>query len=131
MYEITNRRLQMTTFLWILQILLALVFLLTGVRKFTRSDEQTRALPWAKGLEPNQVRGIGVLEVLAAAGLILPWATHILPWLTPLAAVGIVLLLLGAAYANYRARLMPPLMVNAILAVLAAVVVYGRFAMAG
>ena len=116
----------MTTFLWVLQVLLALVFLLSGVRKFTRSDEQTRALPWAKGMEPNRVRGIGVLEVLAALGLVLPMATGILPWLTPLAAMGVIFLMAGAAYANYRAGLMPQIVANAILLVLAIFVAYGR-----
>lgn len=116
----------MNVFLWVLQVLVALAFLVSGLRKFTRSDQQIRALPWAKGLEPNQVRGIGALELLAALGLILPWATNILPWLTPLAAVGVILLMVGAAYANYRAGLMPPIAANLVLFVLAAIIAYGR-----
>jgi uncharacterized membrane protein len=119
----------MNVFLWVVQILVALAFLISGLRKFTRSDAQIRILPWAKGLEPKQVRGIGGLELLAVVGLILPWATNILPWLTPLAAVGVILLMLGAAYANYQAGLMPPIIANAILLLLAAVVAYGRFAL--
>lgn len=117
----------MNSVLWVLQVLLALAFLASGLRKFTRNDDQIRALPWAKGLTPNQVRGIGVLELLAALGLVLPWATNILPWLTPLAAVGVIFLMLGAAYANYQAKLNRPIVANAILLILAVVVVYGRW----
>src|SRR5438067_13776044 len=117
----------MNPFLWVLQGLLALVFLLTGVRKLVRSDEQTRAAPWVGNTPSVVVRVIGVLEILGAIGVVLPALTGILPWLTPVAAVGLVGLMLGAAWANLRAKLYLPLWANAIILMLAVVLAYGRF----
>ena len=121
----------MNVFLWVFQGLLALVFLVTGIRKLIRTDAQTRAVPWVREIPVPVVRGIGVLEILGALGVVLPALTGILPWLTPLAAVGLVCLMLGAAWANYRVRLYPPIVVNIIILLLAAVLAYGRFATIG
>src|ERR687886_243913 len=76
----------MNSVLWAAQALLALVFCYSGIKKLVRSDDQTRALPWARGLSVALVRGIGVLEVLGGIGMIAPVLSGILPWLTPLAA---------------------------------------------
>ena len=116
----------MNIVLWVLQVLLALAFFYSGRRKLIRSDEQIQALPWARDLSPRMVRGIGILEVLGAAGLILPVLTGILPWLTPLAAAGLAVLMLSAAWINLRLMLYPALGANLVLFVLAAVVIYGR-----
>lgn len=116
------------TWLWVLQGLLAAAFILTAVRKFVRSDDDLRALPWARGMTPAQVRGIGVLELLGGLGVVLPALTGILPWLTPLAAIGLGLLMIGAAVTNVRAGLYRPIAANAILFLMAAAVVAGRFA---
>ena len=116
----------MNTFLWVLQGLLALVFLVTGVRKLIRTDAQTRAVPWVRATPVLVVRGIGVLEILGALGVVLPALTGILSWLTPVAAVGLVLLMLGAAWVNYQAQLYRPIVVNALILLLAASLAYGR-----
>lgn len=115
------------TLLWVLQGILALAFVVTAVRKFARSDEQIKALAWARDMQPVQVRIIGILELLGALGVILPALTGILPWLTPVAAVGLVILMLGAAATNLRYRLYPPVVSNLVLLILAGVVAYGRF----
>ena len=112
--------------LWIIQALLALVFLYSGGKKLIRSNEQIRALPWARDLSIALVRGIGVLEVLGAIGLILPVVTGILPWLTPLAAAGLVVLMLGAAWINVGLRLYTAFGANLVLLALAAFVAFGR-----
>ncbi len=119
----------MNTFLWILQILLALVFLLTSIRKFIRSDAEMRVIPWAKGMEPWMVRGVGILELLGAVGVILPTLTGILPWVAALAAIGLCLTMIGAMVANYRVALYRPIVVNMVLLILAVIVVYGRWTM--
>jgi uncharacterized membrane protein YphA (DoxX/SURF4 family) len=116
----------MNIVLWVAQVLLALVFFYSGGKKLIRSNEQIQALPWARDLSPTMVRAIGILEALCAIGVILPVLTGILPWLTPLAAVGLVLLMLGAAWINVRLMLYPAFGVNLVLLALAAVVAYGR-----
>ena len=70
---------------------------------------------------------IGALEVLAAIGLILPAAFDVVPVLVPLAAVGLVALMVGAALIHARRREAPLIVVNLVLLALAAVVVWGRF----
>jgi len=63
---------------------------------------------------------------LGAIGLVLPALTGILPWLTPLAALGLVLLMIGAAFTHLRRKEYGNIAINAVLLVLAAFVVYGR-----
>ena len=118
----------MNTFPWVLQGLLALIFLVTGIRKLIRTDAQTRGVPWMRDTPVLVVRAIGVLEILGAIGVVLPALTGILPWLTPVAAVGIVCLMLGAAWVNYRAQLYRPIVANIVILLLASVLAYGRFA---
>src|SRR5260221_8429114 len=78
--------------IWVVQILLALAFLGAGLLKLTQPiDKAQGKMEWVKRIHPNGVQAIGVLEVLGAVGLILPMLTGILPWLTPLAAGGVVL----------------------------------------
>ena len=59
-------------------------------------------------------------------GLILPAATHIMPWLTPLAAGGLVLTMLGALVVHFRRNEIPKAIAPIVLLVLAAIIVYGR-----
>src|SRR6266508_4530524 len=70
---------------------------------------------------------IGALEVLAAVGLILPAALDIAPVLAPLAAVGLVLLMVGAFIAHVRRREAQAIVVTLVLLALAAFVAWGRF----
>jgi len=73
------------------------------------------------------VRAIGVLELLAALGLVLPPLTGIAPVLTPLAAVGIALLMAGAGVVHFRRREFAFIAVIAILFAAALFVAWGRF----
>ena len=116
----------MNVALWATQALLALIFVQSGARKLLRSDAQTRAVYWVGDTPVLVVRGLGVLELLGALGLLLPGLTGLLPWLTPLAAVGLAALMLGAAWVNVRARRYLLLAANVILMALAAFVAYGR-----
>ena len=88
----------MNIVLWIIQILLALLFLFAGGTKLVLPIETLQSMG-----SPNQIllpgwlmRFIGVCEVLGALGLILPGLLHKKPSLTPLAAVGLVILMIGA-----------------------------------
>ena len=85
----------MNVALWIVQALLALLFLFAGGMKLVMPiEELTKQMPLA--LPGWFIRFIGVVEVLGALGLILPWLTGIRPGLTPLAAAGLVILMAGA-----------------------------------
>jgi uncharacterized membrane protein YphA (DoxX/SURF4 family) len=111
--------------LWILQILLAALYLMAGQAKIRRSkaELQTR-MPWAEDFNQTQLRLIGTAEVLAAAGLILPGLLNMYTVLTPLAASGLAIIMAGATYTHLR-RKEPPFTI--VMMLLAAFVAYGRF----
>lgn len=122
----------MSIVLWVIQGLLALAFLAAGFMKVTRSKDQMKEagerMAWVDDLSEMQIRAIGVLEVLGALGLILPILTGILPILTPLAAVGLILTMLGAIMLHVRrGDGAQAIMVNVVLLLLAVFVAYGRF----
>jgi uncharacterized membrane protein YphA (DoxX/SURF4 family) len=126
---IVTRRKIMNIVLWVVQVLLASAFLAAGSIKVTQPIEKLKAnMSWVTHTTPGIVRLVGVLEVLGAIGLILPAATHILPWLTPVAAIGLVLTMTGAAIAHIRLNA-PHLAVPVILLLLALFIVIGRFVM--
>ena len=90
--------------LWIIAGLLAVAFLASGVMKLVQPKEKLAAagMGFAEDFSVGAVKGIGVLEVLAAVGLILPAVLDIAPVLVPLAAVGLVLLMIGAMVVHLR-----------------------------
>lgn len=104
----------MNTALWIAQGSLAAIFTLTGMTKLTQRRERLAAGPmsWAADVTDAQFKAIGLVEVLAAVGLILPGLLGIAPVLTPLAAVGLAMTMVGAIATHARlgetVRLPPP-----------------------
>jgi uncharacterized membrane protein YphA (DoxX/SURF4 family) len=89
--------------LWVVQILLALAFAMAGIMKVTQPiDKLETRMGWVKDVGPRGVRLIGSLEILGAIGLILPTVTGILPWLTPVAAAGLALTMVGAMITHGR-----------------------------
>jgi hypothetical protein len=111
--------------LWGVQGFLALFFLAAGAPKLLG-----RGLDRWTGfadLPRAQVVVIGLTEVLGAAGLVLPMATGILPWLTPLAAVGLALIVLMAAGFHLRADERLAALETGLWASIAAVVAIGRW----
>ncbi len=118
----------MNVFLWILQGLLAAFFLLAGAMKVTQPKEKlVEQMDWAADFSEGSIRVIGSLEVLGALGLIVPPLVGIAPILTPIAAVGLALLMISAAVVHYR-RSEPQMIVrNVLLLIVAAVVAWGRF----
>ena len=94
----------MDTVLWIAQILLAGLFLITGLTKLTQPRLKMAAGPmrWAADATDRQFRAIGLLEVLGALGLILPGALGIATGLLPLAATGLALTMVGAIATHVR-----------------------------
>ena len=79
--------------LWIVQVLLALMFLFAGSLKALRYDLARKQMKWVASTPEPLVRFIGAAEILGGIGLIIPALTHIQVWLTPLAAAGIATIL--------------------------------------
>jgi uncharacterized membrane protein YphA (DoxX/SURF4 family) len=118
----------MNAVVWVLQILLALAFVLAGVMKSTRPRQQlATSMGWVEDFSDNTVRTIGVLEVLAGIGLLLPAVTGVATVLVPLAAVGLALLMVLAALTHRRRGESQMIGINAVLLVLAVVVAWARF----
>jgi len=117
--------------LWIVQGVLALAFLMAGAMKVMQPKEKlAEKMDWVEDFSPGQLKGIGVLETLGALGLILPAVTDTLPWLTPTAAVGLVMVMIGAALTHRRRGEGSMIGINVVLLLQAAFVAYGRFALA-
>ena len=119
----------MNVFLWIVASLLAVAFLGAGLMKVLQPKEKlaSSGMGWTESFSAGAVKLIGALEVLAAIGLILPAALDIAPVLVPLAALGLVLIMIGAMVTHARRHESQPIVINTVLLVLAAVVVWGRF----
>jgi uncharacterized membrane protein YphA (DoxX/SURF4 family) len=119
----------METALWILQGLLAAIFLVTGMTKLTQPRLKMAAGPmrWAADVTDAQFRAIGLVEVAGALGLILPAALGIAPLLTPLAAVGLVLTMVGAIRTHVRYAETDRLAVPIVVLALALIVAVGGF----
>jgi uncharacterized membrane protein YphA (DoxX/SURF4 family) len=118
----------MSIALCVVQVLLAATFLVSGATKLSqRKEKLLKYMAWVEDFSQGAVRIIGALEVLGAIGIVLPALTGILPWLTPLAALGLMLTMIGAALTHLGRAEYGPIAVTAVLLVLAAFVVYGRF----
>jgi hypothetical protein len=94
----------MNTVLWIVQGGLAALFLVTGLTKLTQPREKMAAGPmrWAADVTDAQFRTIGLLEVAGAVGLVVPAALGVAPGITVLAAIGLVLTMVGAVATHLR-----------------------------
>ena len=115
--------------LWIVQGLLALLFLFTGGMKLVLPLDVLMSMG-----SPNQiqlpgwfVRFIGVAEVLGAIGLILPGLLRIRPGLTPLAAAGLVIIMIGATVLTLAGGDVAPALIPLVVGLLSAFVAYGRW----
>ena len=113
----------MNIILWIITGLTALVFLASGAMKLIQPKEKLAAqMKWVEDVTPSNIRLIGLLEVLGAIGLILPRLTGVMPWLSSLAAIGLILTMIGGAILHTRRK--EPIVPNIVLSVLAAISLY-------
>src|SRR6202008_4284790 len=115
--------------LWVVAIVFTAGFTGSGLMKLSvPKDKLVKAgQGWAQDFDPNSIRLIGFVEVLGAAGLIVPAVTHIAPILVPLAAVGLAFVMVGAASVHARRKEAMNIGVNAVLLALAVFVAWGRF----
>jgi uncharacterized membrane protein YphA (DoxX/SURF4 family) len=118
----------MNIFLWILQVLLALAFLAAGLTKVIRPKDKLRdQMAWVEGVPEAGVKLIGTAEILGALGLLLPPLLHILVILTPLAAVGLAIVMVGAIVTHVRLHEANRTAPAIVLLIMALIVAWGRF----
>jgi DoxX-like protein len=114
------------TIIWIGQGLLAVVFGLTGTAKLVVPRERLQPhMHWAKRWPRGRIKLLGLAELAGAIGLIVPRATGIAPGLTPIAALCLGVLMVGAARTHQQLgeSLLPPVIVGALCALLAVAMV--------
>jgi uncharacterized membrane protein YphA (DoxX/SURF4 family) len=119
----------MNTLLWIAQAFLAITFLYSGINKSLLSEQQliARGQTGVVGRSAATIHFIGIIEILGAVGLILPWWMGILPVLTPVSAAGFAIIMVLAAPIHYRLREPKNVAVNITLLGLSLFVAVGRF----
>ena len=117
--------------LWIVTGLLAVAYLIAGGGKLIMPKEKiaakTPSARWVEDFSAGSVKAIGTLEVLAAVGLILPAALDIAPVLVPLAALGLVMLMVGAVITRIRRHEAKFMVGDLVYLALAGFVAWGRF----
>ena len=118
----------MNTILWIVQGLLALIFLSAGSIKLSKPKNVLREKlgDWVDQYTDLSIKLIGLVELLGALGLILPMAINALPILTPLAAIGLAMTMAGAMKVHLQRNEKSKVITNIILMTLALVVGIGR-----
>lgn len=113
--------------LWVVQVMLGAMFIFAGVTKAFRYEQAHASLPWVREVPRGLTTFIGVSELLGGIGLVLPALTGILPWLTPLAAAGLAVVMVLAAGYHVTRKEWSGIGFNTLLFVLALFVAYGRF----
>jgi hypothetical protein len=117
--------------LWIAAGVQAALYVFAGGTKLATPREKLLENPnmgWTADFSGPAVKAIGGVEILAAIGLILPWALDIARVLTPLAAAGLAIIQIGAIIVHGRRKETKALPMNVVLLVLAVFVAVGRFA---
>jgi uncharacterized membrane protein YphA (DoxX/SURF4 family) len=125
----------MNIVLLIIQILLALFFIALGFMHVSKPLVEIREMGdgrmhWVEDVGEHNFKMIGTMEILGGIGLILPQLTGIMPWLTPVAALGLFLLMVAAAIFHLRrGDGMESRMINNVPGGLGRCVAVGRFAL--
>ena len=119
----------MTKILWTIQVLLAGLFLFAGGYKLVMPiEEMVKQMPVA--IPGWFLQFIGVCEVLGGIGLVLPGLLRIKPGLTPLAAAGLVIIMIGATVITIQGGMIAAALFPLATGLLAAFVAYGRWRLA-
>jgi uncharacterized membrane protein YphA (DoxX/SURF4 family) len=118
----------MNVALWIIQVLLAALFVFAGGMKLvTPIEEMTKEMQMPGAF----LRFIGVVELLGGLGLILPGVFGVATFLTPLAALGLVIIMIGAVVISVAMMpLSPAMLIPVVVGLLLVFVAYGRWRLA-
>ena len=112
---------------WILQIILGLLFLSAGFMKTFKTQQFQEKMDWAKKSSTSYIKFIGIAEILGGIGLILPWAIDMLPILTPIAAVGLAIIMFLAGILHAKLKENSAIVNNAVFLILLVVIAITRF----
>jgi hypothetical protein len=116
--------------LWVTAGLLSAIFMVAAISKLTTSKKALAAAPggaWVDDFSPGAVKALGTLDLLGAVGLILPAAFDVAPVLVPVAAVGVVSLMVGAVIMRLRHGGANAIVLDLTYLVIAGFVAWGRF----
>ncbi|WP_339297589.1 DoxX family protein [Paenibacillus sp. FSL R5-0623] len=116
----------MNVTLWIVQIILALGFVYSGWMKTIRIESSKKTWAWVNDVPISLVVLIGILELLGALGLVLPWALNITSVLTPIVAIALAVVTLLGMLFHIRRKEYWELGVNIFFIVLALIIAFGR-----
>lgn len=113
--------------LWIAQVFASLTLVWAAYMKLFQSPTELAAMwPWAGEVPPWVVHFTGVADLLAGLGLVLPMALRIKPVLTPIAATGLVILMVAAAIFHVSRGEASQIGFNVVFAAIAAWIAWGR-----
>lgn len=115
---------------WIVSSVLAALYLMAGFTKVAKPKQDLLTEPrlgWVADFSPGQVKAIGVAEIAGALGLVVPWLTGVATILTPVAAVGLAFLQVGAAIVHGRRGERATVPINLVLCALAVFVAAVRY----
>jgi uncharacterized membrane protein YphA (DoxX/SURF4 family) len=119
----------MNTILWILQVLMAVIFLYSGINKSFFSIPElvhARGQTGVENLPLSLVRFIGISEILGGVGLLAPWYLDIWPVLTPIVAILFSIIMVPAAVIHYKRREPRNVFVNVIIFSICIIIAYFR-----
>jgi putative oxidoreductase len=116
----------MNVVIWIIQVLLAAAFLMSGIMKLTVSKNRVKEKVggWVEDFKVMEIKMIGLVEILGAIGLILPMVMNIFPFLTPIAACGLGVTMIVAAQTHLKRK--ESIFINIIFLIMALMIVLGR-----
>lgn len=118
----------MNVVLWILQIFAALAFLASGAAKlFVPREQAIKRMDWVNKVPQGIVRLIGLAEVLGGLGLIIPWATQTQPMLTPIAAICLGVIMVGAIITHIQLKENNRSVPSVVLLIIVCIIAAGRF----
>lgn len=118
----------MNVALWIMQGILSVVFLVSGVCKLTWSRQRLidNGQTGVQLFPMPMVRFTAICELLGAVGVVVPMVVHRFQWLTPTAAAGLAAVMIGATYAHIRLREPANVAITVTIFVIAVLVALGR-----
>jgi uncharacterized membrane protein YphA (DoxX/SURF4 family) len=123
----------MNTTLWIIQSLVAVIFLYSGIHKSIYSQQKlvSSGQTGVDGFPLVLIRFIGVSEIVGAAGITLPLLFNILPIFTVIAAVSLAIIMIPAAIIHHKRKEYKNVATNCILFIMCVFVAYGRMSVTG
>ena len=113
--------------LWAVQVILTLIFFMAGFTKAFRFEKAKSSMPWVNEYSKGFVTFVGAAELLGGIGLVVPGFLEIQPNLTPLAAVGLAIIMLLATIFHVKRKEYTGIPMTVILLLFSLFIAIGRF----